>query len=155
MNNQDYTTAFLVGQSPKEVFDAINNVRGWWTENVDGNTEKLNDEFSVQFWDVHYSKQKLVEVIPNSKVVWLVTDSKLNFIEDKSEWTGHKIIFDITKQGDQTQVRFTQQGLSPAGECFADCSNAWNGYINNSLKKLITTGAGEPTTKEALKMQDN
>jgi hypothetical protein len=149
MNNQDYTTAFLVDQSPKEAFDAVNNVRGWWLESVKGDTSELNDEFSVQFWDVHYSKQKLVEVIPDTKVVWLVTESQLNFIEDKSEWTGTKIIFDITRQGDKTEVRFTQAGLVPSVECFKDCSNAWSGYINNSLKNLITTGTGNPTKIEA------
>jgi hypothetical protein len=58
MNKQDFTTGFLVDQTPKEAFEAINNVRGWWTEGVDGNTEKQNDEFSVQFWNVHYSLQQ-------------------------------------------------------------------------------------------------
>ena len=145
---KDYSTAFLVEQTPKEAFDAVNNVRGWWTDNLEGNSQKLDDEFSVRFWDVHYSKQKLIEVIPDEKVVWLITDSQLNFIEDKSEWTGAKIIFDINKQGDKTEVRFTQVGLVPEVECYNACSNAWSGYINNSLRSLITTGKGEPTLKE-------
>jgi len=150
MNNQDFTTSFLVDQSPKDVFDAINNVRGWWTEGVAGNTEKLNDEFSVQFWDVHYTMQKLIEVVPYTRVAWLITDSKLTFIADETEWTGTKIVFDILKKGEQTEVRFTHIGLVPQGECYKDCSNAWNGYINTSLKNLITTGKGNPTTIEQL-----
>ncbi|MGN8070509.1 SRPBCC domain-containing protein [Mucilaginibacter sp. SG564] len=150
MTKQDFTISFLVDQTPKEVFDATNNVRGWWTEGVDGNTEKLNDEFSVRFWDIHYSRQKLIEVIPNTKIVWLVTDSKLTFIEDEAEWTGNQIVFDITKQGNQTELRFTQVGLLPDIECFKDCSNAWTGYITGSLKSLITTGKGKPTTIEEL-----
>lgn len=150
MNKQDFTTSFLVDQTPKEVFEAINNVRGWWTEGVYGNTEKLSDEFSVQFWNVHYSNQKLIEVVPHSKIVWLITKSKLTFIADESEWTGTQVVFDITKKGEGTEVRFTHIGLVPQGECYNDCSNAWNGYINNSLKNLITTGKGNPTTKEEL-----
>lgn len=149
MKDQNFTIAFEVDQTPKEAFDAINNVRGWWTENVDGDTEKLNDEFSVKFWDVHYSKQKLTEVIPGKKVVWLITDSQLNFLQDKSEWTGTRIVFDLTEKDGKTEVRFTQLGLVPEIECYHECSNAWSGYINNSLRDLITTGNGNPTKRES------
>jgi hypothetical protein len=150
MNKQDFTTGFLVDQTPKEAFEAINNVRGWWTEGVDGNTEKQNDEFSVQFWNVHYSKQRLIDVGPFIKIVWLITESKLTFIADESEWTDTQVVFDITKKGEKTEIRFTHIGLVPQGECYNECTNAWSGYINNSLKNLITTGKGNPTTKEEL-----
>ena len=150
MNKQDFTTSFLVDQTPKEAFEAINNVRGWWTEGAEGNTEKLNDEFSVRFWDVHYSQQRLIEVVPYIKIVWLITQSKLAFIDDESEWTGTQVVFDISKKGEQTEVRFTHIGLVPQGECYKDCSNAWTGYVNNSLKNLVTTGKGNPTTTEEL-----
>lgn len=148
MKNQDYSITILVDQTPQEAYDAINNVTGWWIQDIEGSSQKLNDEFSVQFWDVHYSKQKLVEMIPGEKVVWLITDSKLTFIQDQNEWTGTKIIFDITKQGDKTEVRFTQMGLVPQIECYNACSNAWGGYIKDSLYNLITTGKGQPTKIE-------
>jgi len=149
MDNKDFTVSFLVDQKPGEVFDAINNVRGWWTENLEGGTEKLNDEFEVRFGDVHYSRQKLIEVIPDKRVVWLVTDSKLNFVKDKSEWTNTKISFEITKQGKKTQVRFTHLGLVPKIECYGGCSNAWSDYVNNSLKDLIETGRGKAEPRVA------
>ena len=144
MNNQNYTVSFLVDQTTQEAFQAINNVYGWWTENVVGSSEKLHDEFEVYFEDVHYSKQKLIEVVPSKRVVWRVTDSKLNFIKDKTEWTNTEIVFDISRKGDKTEIRFTHIGLAPAVECYDACSSAWSGYITNSLRKLITTGKGKP-----------
>ena len=148
MDSNHFTTSFLVDQTPEEAFAAIMNVRGWWTENLEGQSEKLNDEFEVRFRDVHYSRHKIIEIVPNKKVVWLGTDSQLNFINQKSEWTDTKIIFEISKQGGQTQVRFTHAGLVPEYECFEACSNAWTQNIRQSLLSLITTGKGQPGTKE-------
>ena len=148
MTTTDFTTTILVDQTPQEAFNAINNVRGWWTENLEGGTQKLNDEFEVRFGDVHYSKQKLVEVVPNKKVVWLITDSQLNFIKNKSEWTNTKISFEISQKDGKTKVHFTQLGLVPEYECYDICSTGWSNYINNSLRSLITTGKGQPNPKE-------
>lgn len=148
MNNSDLTISFLVDQTPEESFNAVNNVKGWWTENMKGDSLQQGDEFEVRFGDVHYSRHKLTEVIPGKKVVWLTTDSRLNFVEDKNEWTGTSIIFDISKQGSQTEVRFTHQGLMPGVACYDACSNAWGSYISGSLQGLITTGKGQPSLKE-------
>ncbi len=145
---QDYNTTILVNQTPKEVFDAINNVRGWWSQNIKGGTEKLNDEFSYKYKDVHHCKMKLVEVIPDQKVVWLVTDNYFNFLKDQSEWKGTKIIFEITRKGNQTQMHFTHEGLTPEYECYQICFDAWTDYIQNSLRNLITIGKGTPNPKE-------
>jgi hypothetical protein len=144
MNQQHFNTTILADQSPEEVFNAINNVRGWWSEGIEGNTSKLNDEFIFEVKDVHFSKQKLTEVIPGKKVVWLVTDSRMEFLKDKSEWTGTKIIFDISQTGKKTRLVFTHEGLVPGVECYDACSPAWTEYVQHSLFNLITTGKGDP-----------
>jgi hypothetical protein len=143
MTTSNFTTTILVDQTPAEVFNAINNVGGWWQGEVKGNTTKLGDEFDYRMQEFHFSKQKLVEVIPNQKIVWLVTDSKLNFAKDKSEWTGTKIIFEISQINNQTQLRFTHEGLTPKFECYGGCSGAWTDLIQQSLFSLITTGKGK------------
>ena len=145
MQNENFTAKLLVDQNPEQVYNVINNVREWWTgePGVEGNTRQVGDEFTYRFRDIHYSKQKLLELIPGKKIVWLVTDSNLSFIKDKGEWTGTQIKFEIFggdghRKNSKTEVRFTHEGLNPGRECYKDCSNAWRSYINSSLKKFIT-----------------
>ena len=144
MKNQNYHTSIMVDASAHEAFESINNVTQWWTENLEGSSRNLNDEFSVRFGDVHYSRQRLVEVVPGKKVVWLVTDSKLNFLKDKQEWNNTIISFEISTLNGKTKIDFTHEGLNPGIECYDACSNAWSQYIQQSLLKLVTTGKGQP-----------
>jgi hypothetical protein len=142
MNSQNYTTSFSVDQTPDEVFQAIVNVAGWWTGEVEGSTDKIGDEFTYRYQDAHYSKQKITELIPGKKVVWRVLDARLNFVEDPGEWKDTEVRFEVAKNGEQTEVRFAHVGLVPQFECFDSCSNAWGFYINGSLRQLITAGEG-------------
>jgi hypothetical protein len=150
MTTSDFNTSFLVDQTAAEVFNAVNNVRGWWSERIDGGTDKLNDEFTYQRWDLHKCTMRLIEVIPDKKVVWLVLDNYFSFTEDKTEWIGTTIEFEITEKDGKTQLHFTHRGLVPAYECYDICFDAWTSYIKGSLKNLITTGKGQPNPKEEL-----
>ena len=98
MKNQFLTHSFTVDKTPLEVFDAINNVRGWWSGQIKGKTEKLGDEFTYQYETFHRSTQKITESVPGKKVVWTISDSYLSFVEDKTEWKGTKVIFDISER---------------------------------------------------------
>ena len=148
MNNHNFTTAFTVNQTPEEAFAAITNVRGWWSEEIEGSTDKLGAEFKYHFRDIHRCTMKITELVPGKKVVWRVLDNYFNFTKDKREWTGNKIIFEITEKDKKTQLQFTQEGLVPEYECYDICSSGWSNYINNSLRSLITTGKGQPNPKE-------
>jgi predicted phosphohydrolase len=141
---KNVTTSFTVDQTPAEAFAAITNVRGWWSEDIEGSTDKLDDEFTYRHEDVHRCKLRLTEVIPDQKVACRVLDNYFNFTQDTTEWTGTEIIFEVSAKGNQTEVRFTHLGLVPEYECFDVCSNAWGSYINGSLRSLITTGKGQP-----------
>ena len=148
IQNQNFNITILVEQTPKEVFNAINNVCGWWSEEIEGSADKLNAEFLYHYKDVHICKMKIVEFIPNEKVVWLVLDNHFSFTKDETEWKGTKISFEISKKENQTQLVFTHIGLVSEYECYDVCREGWTNYINNSLYSLITSGKGSPILKK-------
>ena len=148
MTTEDFSTTIKVDQSPDEVFNAINNVRGWWSEEIVGGTSKLNDEVDYRYKDVHRCKIRLIEVVTGKKVVWQVLENHFSFTKDKTEWIGTKVSFEISKEDNKTKLVFTHIGLVPDYECFNVCNDAWTNYINVSLRNLIASGKGVPNPKE-------
>lgn len=148
MKDKNFTTSIVVSQSPEEVYNAINNVRGWWSEEIEGPTDELNKEWFYHYKDIHLCKMKVVELEPGKKVVWTVMENSFKFVKDKEEWAGNRLIFEIGKEGEKTRLTLTQEGLTEFYECYDVCQEAWTNYVNNSLYKLITTGKGEPNPSE-------
>ena len=144
MAKKDFTVTIELEKSSRDVFRAItDNVTKWWGgKDLEGSTTKLNDEFVIHHPGAHYSKQKLVEVIPDKKVVWLVTESELSWLEkDKHEWTNTKMIFEIAVEGDKTLLHFTHEGLVPEKECYQRCAHeGWDIVIKDWLFNFITHG---------------
>ena len=148
MKTESYTISYTVDRSPQEVFDAINNVRGWWSGEIDGRTDKLGAEFTYRYQNLHRTTQKITELVRGKKVVWHIVDSHIDFVGEKAEWNGTDVVFEIVKQGAKTELRFTHVGLVSAIECYGKCAGAWGFYINESLRNLIATGKGDPNRKE-------
>ena len=148
MENKSFTATILVAKNSTETYHAIQNFRGWWSEEIEGNTDKLNEEFLYHYKDIHLCKMKLVEATPHKKLVYQVLDNQFNFVKDKSEWVNTQLIFELSNEGDQTTVKFTHDGLVPDYECYHVCNDAWTSYINKSLYHFITTGKGEPNPKD-------
>jgi hypothetical protein len=146
--NTSFTAAFSVDQTPEEVFHAINNVRGWWSEDIEGLTDRAGSEFTYRYQDAHRCRIKVTELITGEKVTWHVLDNYFDFTRDKAEWKDTEINFGIATQDGKTGIRFTHVGLVPAYECFDLCSNSWSFYMYTSLHALIRTGKGLPNRKE-------
>jgi hypothetical protein len=108
--NQNYSTTFAVNQTPEEAFAAFNNVRGWWSQAIEGDTDRLDAEFKYHYQDVHRCTLQITEFVPETKVVWHVLDNYFNFTEDKTEWTGTDVVFEIARRGDKTEIHFTHVG---------------------------------------------
>src|SRR5260370_41340894 len=104
MNLRDFTTTFCVDQTSEEAFYAINNPRGWWSENIEGSTAKLGDEWTYRNEDVHRCKLKVTELIPGKKVVWRVVDAYLNFTHDQREWIATELTFEVSGRASQTKI---------------------------------------------------
>src|SRR4030095_6604455 len=99
---ESFTATIEVTKSPQEVFKIItSDVSKWWGgKDLSGSNTKLNDEFVVHHQGAHYSKQKLIELIPEKRVVWHVTEGTLYWLQvDKQEWTNTKMIFEISSTG--------------------------------------------------------
>jgi hypothetical protein len=110
---QDFTTTILVEQSQETAYNTILDVRSWWSglygESFEGNAAALGDEFSFLAGDgMHHTKQKLVALVPGRKVVWLVTEANLSFVDKTDEWKGTRISFDISEESGKTKIVFTQ-----------------------------------------------
>src|SRR5476651_2875553 len=105
MTNKDYkaanyTVEIELAKSPGDVFNHLTDLSKWWPEEFEGESIKLNSEFIFRTGDSHYSKNKVVEFVPDKKLVWLVTHGIRK--TDNYEWTGTKMIFELTPKGDKT-----------------------------------------------------
>jgi hypothetical protein len=141
MENKSFQYSFTTSKKPGEVFTHLIDPKNWWVglfgETIEGESNQLDDEFSFRAGDgVHYSNQKLIELVTNKKIVWLVTESNLSFLKNTNEWAGTKICFDIEKETDKTKITFTHHGLIPQIECYGGCSGAWTQYLQNLKEHL-------------------
>lgn len=158
MSHTDYLTATMsVDRTPEAVFAAITNVRGWWSENIIGDTAALHDEFvftddssypgetARENRGIRFCRFQITEVVPGERMVWHVVDADITFIDDRDEWTDTTVIFDITATSEGAILRFVHEGLTAAeSECFEACSAGWTFYVTQSLPRLITSGTGQP-----------
>jgi hypothetical protein len=141
MKKENFSYSFKTSKTTQEIFELLLDIEKWWSglyeETIKGKSKKINDEFIFTAGGgAHYSKQKLVELTPGKKVVWLVTDSNLNFLKDTSEWNNSRIGFELSTDENKTNVQFTHEGLVPQIECYEGCSLAWKSYLDNLKEKL-------------------
>jgi hypothetical protein len=141
MKKQDYRKTILTDVTSEEAFGNIVSVRNWWTSSFKGSAEKLNDEFDVRFGKTTVNF-KVTESVPFRKLVWLVTDCNLDWLNDKKEWKDTKIVWNLIKEKNKTKIEMTHVGLVPGIECYEDCEDGWNRYIGDSLPKLLSSGKG-------------
>ena len=142
-NQQDFNYQLIVNATASETMEKIAQVNLWWAKNFKGKAGKLKDGFSVHFGQT-YVNFSISEVVPNKKVIWLVTDCNLHWIKDKKEWKNTEAIWTLAEKGGKTQIDFVHKGLNPDSECYEACEPGWTHHLKDSLLKLIDEGQGFP-----------
>jgi|SRR5882724_1074791 len=143
MKTQDYHSSITTSVDPEKTLQSISRVSEWWTSHFEGQSQNPGDEFTVHFGKT-FVTFTVTEVVAGKKVSWLVTDCNLEWLSDKKEWNGTRVVWEVSARNGVTQVDFTHQGLVPAVECYEACEKGWNFFIKYSFFKLITEGKGLP-----------
>ncbi|MDR3577147.1 MAG: hypothetical protein P4L50_25075 [Anaerolineaceae bacterium] len=144
MNKQDYHSSILAQITPKEALDKISRVSEWWAIDFEGSSQKLNDIFTVRFGSGDMYKVKVSEFIPDKKIEWLVIDSYQGWVNNQTEWTDTKIIWEVSAQQEGTRIDMTHIGLVPTLECHDKCTLGWDYLLQKSIFRFIAEKKGLP-----------
>jgi hypothetical protein len=143
MEQNNYQCVITAAVSAEEAFDSICDVRAWWAKQLEGSTTAKGDRFTVRFGPTFVTFE-ITGFVPGKKIDWQVTDCYLHWINDKHEWTGTQVSWEIEPTPEGSRIRMTHHGLVPRSECFNDCQAGWNDHIGNSLKRYMTEQVGMP-----------
>lgn len=143
MQKKDFHKTITVNASPAEALKKISQVNLWWAKNFTGRAEEKGDKFNVRFGET-FVDFEISEAVPDKKVVWKVTDCNLHWINNKKEWNGNEIVFEVTPGKNDTKIDFTHIGLTPDVECYSSCEPGWTGHLSYGLADFINKGVGKP-----------
>ena len=142
MEQNNFNSSISVAISTTEAVKKICNVPEWWGVAFSGSAEQLNDTFTVKMGGDSFFNFTVTELIPDKRIVWLVTDCNMPWYANKKEWANNKLIFDLAENNGVTDITFTHDGLTPKVECYIDCAPGWTHWIKTSLFSYLTTGKG-------------
>jgi hypothetical protein len=144
MINGSYTKEFSTSRPAADVYAAASNPRAWWNADITGDPGHLGGKFVHEVPNLHRAELQVSDADPGKRLAWRVLESDMKFLEEnREEWVGTEIVFDIESHATGATVRFTHDGLIPSHDCFEICEDAWAGYIA-SLRTFIEAGVGRP-----------
>lgn len=143
MTRQDFSISISAPVSASDACNQIVRVSEWWVKDVEGSAGNLGDIFTARFGEP-FVDFKITEAVPNSKVVWHVTNCDLPWLTDKTEWKDTNVVFEVSASQSETTVTMTHEGLVPEAECYDSCVQGWNQYFAQSFRHLLIDGYGMP-----------
>ena len=78
---------------------------------------------------------KIVELIPGKKILWDVIDAEQTWHEDRKEWAGTNIVFEISPLKNGSKVTLTHSGLTPEAECYDKCKMGWDYLMQRRIQR--------------------
>jgi hypothetical protein len=108
MENESFTRSYLVEQSPEAVFAAVNDVRAWWSGDIEGRTDALGAEFTYSYGTFHASKQKIMTLEDERAHAAEALQAMARLIEGRAEYGA-----DLRRQGklrDAWRLRPSKEG---------------------------------------------
>jgi uncharacterized protein YndB with AHSA1/START domain len=132
--------------SPNSVYRALatpEGVAGWWTTETTGDRKVggiLTTRFHADGKLLGGFDLKILELHPDTRVVWQVVDGP-------AEWIGTRIRFELKKEDDYTVILFKHEGWKEPIEFMYHCSTKWATFLM-SLKALVETGRGLPSPSD-------
>ena len=144
VKTQDYQCSITTKIAPKETFNKISQISKWWSTNFEGESSKPGDVFTVRFKSGDRYTIKIGEMIPDKKIIWNVIDSDQTWHADRDEWTGTKIVWEISPEKSGSRATMTHIGLVSEFECYDQCKMGWDWLMKESLSKYLDVGKGLP-----------
>jgi uncharacterized protein YndB with AHSA1/START domain len=133
--------------SQDKVYQALatpEGIAGWWTTETNGDRRvggKLVTRFYADGRELGGFDFKILELHPDTRVVWEVIDGP-------AEWIGTKVRFELKREDDFTIVLFRHEGWKEPVEFMYHCSTKWATFLM-SLKSFGETGKGQPSPNDA------
>lgn len=84
MKDRSFTTSFIVAATPEAVFAAVDDVPGWWSREIEGDTATQGGVFWYHFKDFHRCTIEITRQVPARRVDWHVLDCFFSVTEDET-----------------------------------------------------------------------
>jgi uncharacterized protein YndB with AHSA1/START domain len=132
----DILQKVAIKASPNAVYRALTTLEGlagWWTTDTTGDCN-VGGTIRFQFGDRGRIDMKVVELVPNRRVLWQV-------VGGPDVWIGTKVHFDLAQDGDFTAILFKHEGWKEPSEFMHHCTTKWAMFLM-SMKSSVETGKG-------------
>ena len=114
-----------INASPAKVYEALTTqagLRGWWTgDSVAEPRVGSVAEFGFGNRATLFC-MRTDELIPEERVVWTC-------VGDVEEWKGTRLIWELRRSNDSTELRFTHGNWRATDGWFATCNSTWGALM--------------------------